>query len=77
MRNTSTIPQNIFIYGYSHEDSSFKQLMCLDTIIVSLFFPKKKKKNQKEKRKIKNKNKNKKEKRKRKKRKKERKRRHT
>ena len=46
MRNTSTIPQNIFIYGYSHGGLSFEQLMCLDTTIVSLFF--KKKKNQKE-----------------------------
>ena len=44
MRNTSTIPQNIFIYGYSHGGSSFEQLMCLDTTIVSLFFTKKKKK---------------------------------
>ena len=44
MRNTSTIPQNIFIYGYSHGGSSFEQLMCLDTTIVSLFFKKKKKK---------------------------------
>ena len=42
MRNTSTIPQNIFIYGYSHGGSSFEQLMCLDTTIVSLFFKKKK-----------------------------------
>ena len=48
MRNTSTIPQNIFIYGYSHGGSSFEQLMCLDTTIVSLFF-KKKKKREKEK----------------------------
>ena len=47
MRNTSTIPQNIFIYGYSRGGSSFEQLMCLDTTIVSLFF-KKKSKNQKE-----------------------------
>ena len=47
MRNTSTIPQNTFIYGYSHGGSSFEQLMCLDTTIVSLFF-KKKSKNQKE-----------------------------
>ena len=44
MRNTSTIPQNIFIYRYSLEGSSFEQLMRLDTIIVSLFFKKKKKK---------------------------------
>ena len=43
MRYTSTIPQNIFIYGYSHGGSSFEQLMCLDTTIVSLFFKKKKK----------------------------------
>ena len=43
MRNTSTILQNIFIYGYSHGGSSFEQLMCLDTTIVSLFFKKKKK----------------------------------
>ena len=42
MRNTSTVPQNIFIYGYSHGGSSFEQLMCLDTTIVSLFFQKKK-----------------------------------
>ena len=47
MRNTSTILQNIFIHGYSHGGSSFEQLMCLDTTIVSLFF-KKKSKNQKE-----------------------------
>ena len=47
MRNTSTILQNIFIHGYSHGGSSFEQLMCLDTTIVSLFFTKKKKKNQK------------------------------
>ena len=52
MRNTSTIPQNIFIYGYSHGGSSFKQLMCLDTTIVSLFFKKKiKNKNKKKERK--------------------------
>ena len=44
MRNTSIIPQNIFIYGYSHGGgSSFEQLMCLDTTIVSFFFQKKKK----------------------------------
>ena len=43
MRNTSTILQNIFIHGYSHGGSSFEQLMCLDTTIVSLFFTKKKK----------------------------------
>ena len=49
MRNTSTILQNIFIYGYSHGGSSFEQLMCLDTTIVSLFFKKKKKKRKKEK----------------------------
>ena len=50
MRNTSTILQNIFIHGYSHGGSSFEQLMCLDTTIVSLFFTKKKKKkNQKKK----------------------------
>ena len=63
MRNTSTIPHNIFIYGCSLEGSSFEQLMHLDTTIVSIFF--KKKKNQKEeerkkkemKRKIKNNNK--------------------
>ena len=48
MRNTSTIPQNIFIYGYSHGGSSFEQLMCLDTTIVSLFFQKKKKGKEKE-----------------------------
>ena len=48
MRNTSTILQNIFIYGYSHGGSSFEQLMCLDTTIVSLFFKKFLKKNQKE-----------------------------
>ena len=44
MRNTSTIPQNIFIYEYSHGGSSFEQLICLDTTIVSLFFKKSKKK---------------------------------
>ena len=44
MRNTSTIPQNTFIYGYSHGGSSFEQLMCLDTTIVSLFFQKKREK---------------------------------
>ena len=49
MRNTSTIPQNTFIYGYSHGGSSFEQLMCLDTTIVSLFFQKKKKKREKKK----------------------------
>ena len=54
MRNTSTIPQNIFIYGYSRGGSSFEQLMCLDTTIVSLFF---KKKNQKIKKKKKEKKK--------------------
>ena len=43
MRNTSTILQNIFIHGYSHGGSSFEQLMCLDTTIVSLFFKKEKK----------------------------------
>ena len=48
MINTSTISQNIFIYGYSHGGSSCEQLMCLDTTIVSLFF--KKKKNKKKKR---------------------------
>ena len=48
MRNTSTIPQNIFIYGFSHGGSSFEQLMCLDTTIVSLLFKKKKKKRKKE-----------------------------
>ena len=48
MRNTSTIPQNIFIYEYSHGGSSFEQLLCLDTTIVSLFFKKLKKKIQKE-----------------------------
>ena len=48
MRNTSTILQNIFIYGYSHGGSSFEQLMCLDTTIVSLFFKKKKKMKKKE-----------------------------
>ena len=48
MRNTSKIPQNIIIYGYSLGGSSFEQLMRLDTTIVSLFFKKKKKiKNQK------------------------------
>ena len=55
MRNTSTIPQNIFIYGYSHRGSSFEQLMCLGTTIVSLFFKKKKIKKRKEKRKKKKK----------------------
>ena len=49
MRNTSTIPQNIFIYEYSHGGSSFEQLMCLDTTIVSLFFKKKKKDKKKKK----------------------------
>ena len=48
MRNTSTIPHNIFIYGCSLEGSSFEQLIHLDTTIVSIFFKKKKKKNQKE-----------------------------
>ena len=48
MRNTSTIPQNIFIYGHSHGGSSFEQLMCLDTTIVSLFFKKKKKREKKD-----------------------------
>ena len=43
MRNTSTIPEYIFIYGYSLGGSSFEQLMCLDTTIVSLFYQKKKK----------------------------------
>ena len=47
MRNTSTIPEYIFIYGYSLGGSSSEQLMHLDTTIVSLFYPKKKK-NQKE-----------------------------
>ena len=42
MRNTSKIPQNIIIYGYSLGGSSFEQLMRLDTTIVSLFFQKKK-----------------------------------
>ena len=37
MRNTSTIPWNIFIYGHSLGGSSFEQLMSLDTTIVSLF----------------------------------------
>ena len=51
-RSTSTIPQNIFIYGYSLGGSSFEKLMCLDTTIVSLFFKKKfKKKKKKKKRK--------------------------
>ena len=49
MRNTSTIPQNIFIYEHSHGGSSVEQLMCLDTTIVSLFFKKKKKDKKKKK----------------------------
>ena len=55
MRNTFTIPQNIFVYGYSHGGSSFEQFMCLDTTIVYLFFKKKikSKKNQKEEKKSK------------------------
>ena len=44
MRNTFTIPQNIFIYGNSLGGSSFEQLIRLDTTIFSLFFKKKKKK---------------------------------
>ena len=50
MRNTSTIPEYIFIYGHSLGVSSSEQLMHLDTTIVSLFYnkKKKKKKNQKE-----------------------------
>ena len=43
MRNISTIPQNVFIYGYSLRGSSFKLLKHLDTTIVSLFFKKEKK----------------------------------
>ena len=43
MRNISTIPQNVFIYGYSLKGSSFKLLKHLDTTIVSLFFKKEKK----------------------------------
>ena len=43
MRNTSTIPEYIFIYGYSLGVSSSEQLMHLDTTIVSLFYQKKKK----------------------------------
>ena len=76
MRNTSTILQNIFIYGYSHGGSSFEQLMCLDTTIVSLFFKKKKIKNQKSKRRRK-KEKEKKDPKKKRERKRKRKRRHT
>ena len=49
MRNTFTIPQNIFIYGYSHGGSSFEQLIYLDITIVSFFFKKKKKKREREK----------------------------
>ena len=50
------------MYGYSHGGSSFEQLMCLDTTIVSLFFKKenqklKKKEREREKRKIKKKKK--------------------
>ena len=48
MRNTFTIPQNIFIYGYSLGGSSFEQLIRLDTTIFSLFFKKKKKKKEEE-----------------------------
>ena len=48
MRNTSTIPEYIFIYGHSLGVSSSEQLMHLDTTIVSIFYNKKKKKNQKE-----------------------------
>ena len=62
MRNTSTIPQNIFIYGYSHGGSSFEQLMCLDTTIVSLFFKNKKINKKKSKREVKKKKKKEKEK---------------
>ena len=51
MRNTSTISQNIFIYGYCLGGSSSEQLIHLDTPIVSLFFPKKKKKIKKKKKK--------------------------
>ena len=51
MRNTSIIPQNIFIYGYFHGGSSFESLMCLDTTIVSIFFQKKKIKKKKKKKK--------------------------
>ena len=54
MRNTFTIPQNIFVYGYSHGGSSFEQFMCLDTTIVYLFFKKNKiKKKSKRRKKIK------------------------
>ena len=49
MRNTSTIPQNIFIYGYSLRGLRFEQLMHLDTTIVSLFFQKKKSKRRRKK----------------------------
>ena len=38
MRNISTIPKNIFIYGCSLGGSSFELLKHLDTTIVSLFF---------------------------------------
>ena len=51
MRNTSTIPQNIFIFRYSPRGSSFEQLMHLDTTIVSLFFQKIKNKKSKRRRK--------------------------
>ena len=55
MRNISTIPQNIFIYGYSLGGSSFEQIMHLDTTIVSLFFKKKKKKKRRKRKKRKEK----------------------
>ena len=50
MRNTSTIPQNIFIYGYSLGGSSLEQLIRLIPPF-SLFFSKKKKKKNKKKKK--------------------------
>ena len=44
-----------FIYRYSRGGSSFEQLMCLDTTIVSLFFKKKNQKIKKKKKKRKRK----------------------
>ena len=48
MRNISTIPKTVFIYGCSVGGLSFELLKHLDTTIVSLFFKKFLKKNQKE-----------------------------
>ena len=66
MRNISTIPKNIFVYGCSHGGSSFKLMKHLNTTIVSLFFQKRKKKKKKIKKKKKERKKEKKKKKKRK-----------